>query len=98
MEEFKGVVHNELPKGLPPMRDIQYHISKASLPKRPHYQMNLKESEVLKEMVRLKLEKINARYKAATDKKRRKKLFEERNVMLSKIFNMTDLYEHHPIE
>jgi len=26
LEEFNGVVHDELPEGLSPMRDIQYHI------------------------------------------------------------------------
>jgi len=43
------------------------------------------------------LEKINAKYKAATYKKRQVKLFEKRD-MTSKIFNMADLYEHHFIK
>ena len=71
LEEFKRVVHDELPVILPSTRDIRHHIPKASLPKRPHYWMNPKESEVLKEKVRLKLEKTNTNYKTTTDKKRR---------------------------
>ena len=71
MEEFKRVVHDELVERLPPMRDIQYHILKASLTNLSHYRINPKESEVLKEKVRLKLEKTNTNYKATTDKKRR---------------------------
>jgi len=54
LEESKGVVYNELPKRLPPMRCIQYHIDlipRVSLPNLLHYQMNLKESEVRKEKV-----------------------------------------------
>ena len=72
LEEFKGVVHDELLKGLSPMKDIQYHVLKASLPKCPHYWMNPEESEVLKEKIRLKLEKINAKYKATAHKKSRR--------------------------
>ena len=40
----------------------------------------------------MKLEKINAKYKAITDKKRREKLFEKRDVTLFKTFNVADLY------
>ena len=60
--------------------------------------MNSKESEVLKENIRLKLDKINVRYKTAADKKRQEKLFEKINMILSKTFNAADLHEHHPIK
>ena len=54
MEAFKRVVRDELLEGLPPMRDIQHHIdliSRESLPNLSHYQINPKESEVLREKV-----------------------------------------------
>ena len=94
-EEFNGVVHDELSEGLLLMRNIQHHISKASLPNRPHYPMNPTESGVLKEKIQLKLEKTNAKYKATTDKKKRKKL-EERDMTMSKTFNVADICEYHP--
>ena len=89
-------MNDELPEGSPPMRDFQHYIPGESLPNHSHYQINPKESEVLKENVQLKLEKINAKYKAATDKKRQEKHFEERDTAMSKTFNVVDLFEYHP--
>jgi len=46
LKESKRVVHNDLPKRLLPMKDIQHHIDlipRASLLNLPHCQMNLKE-------------------------------------------------------
>jgi len=48
-KSLKKVVHDELLERLSPMRDIQHHIPGASLSNLPHYRINLKESEVLKE-------------------------------------------------
>ena len=72
LKGFKGVVHDELSEGLSPIRDIQHHILRTSLPGHPHYRMNFKKSEVLNEKIRLKLEKINAKYKAMLTRKDRR--------------------------
>jgi len=51
LEESKRVVHDELPEGLPPIKNIPPHIdliSGASLSNLSHYRINSKETETLK--------------------------------------------------
>lgn len=58
--KFQGLAPDELPAGLPPMRNIQHEINfvpGAILPNLPHYRMSPKEFQILQDQVNDLLQK-----------------------------------------
>lgn len=54
LDEFKEIISEELPHGLPLIWDIQHHIDLvpgSNWPNPPHYWMSLKESQILQKQV-----------------------------------------------
>lgn len=58
--EYSNLMPEEMPRGLPPMRDIQHHIDLVpgfSLPNMSHNQISLQEHKILQKKVKELIEK-----------------------------------------
>ncbi|XP_020271096.1 uncharacterized protein LOC109846284 [Asparagus officinalis] len=64
LKNFEVLVPEELPEGLPPMRDIQHHIDfilGSVLPNLPHYRMNPQEKNILHDTIEDLIKKSHVR-------------------------------------
>jgi hypothetical protein len=64
LKEFSDVFPDEIPHGLPPMRDMQHYINlvpRSMLPNKPTYRLNPKEHEELQRQVKELIEKGHVR-------------------------------------
>ncbi|XP_048437101.1 uncharacterized protein LOC125475776 [Pyrus x bretschneideri] len=95
LDEFKDVISDELPSGLPPLRDIQHQIdliSGSNLPNKDHYRMSLKEHKELKRQVSKLLEKgyIRESMSSCTDSRAINRITIKYRFPISRVDDMFD--------